>query len=332
VELSPLRFVASSPRGFGDLLAAELRSLGAIDVRERTLGVEFAGPLDVAYRACLESRVGSRVFLVVAQFTAPTDAAFYDAARAIDWRAHIDPARTLACDFSGKHPEITHTRFLMSAERLFCVHGYEGTKIRAIATLSNANLGMLSHYWGSKRALFREVFERRLRPIHEERMRRFRLIERAQKAGRPVSLVDVLKAQIEPAFILPGTSSADAQALRLLLGRALTDPSPDVVKVMGEIFTESANVFFTLLKTASPDIDHSEFYWRANCVVGAFAFAESYTERLTLFIDEDLSDIDWAAASNYVVRFLAAGMRAPAATSNGTKVAPRRRKARGRAE
>ena len=24
----------------------------------------------------------------------------------------------------------------------------------AIATLSNANLGMLSHYWGSKRALF----------------------------------------------------------------------------------------------------------------------------------------------------------------------------------
>src|SRR6185369_12384814 len=60
--------------------------------------------------------------------------------------------------------EITHTRFLVSAERLFCVHGYEGTKIRAIATLSNANLGMLSHYWGSKRALFREVFERRLQP------------------------------------------------------------------------------------------------------------------------------------------------------------------------
>src|SRR4029078_3150125 len=24
---------------------------------------------------------------------------------------HVDPARTLACDFSGKHPELTHTRF-----------------------------------------------------------------------------------------------------------------------------------------------------------------------------------------------------------------------------
>src|SRR5262245_22674856 len=134
--------------------------------------------------------------------------------------------------------EITHTRFLVSAERLFCVHGYEGTKIRAIATLSNANLGMLSHYWGSKRALFREVFDRRLRPVHEERMRRFREIEKAHKAGKPVNLIDVLRAQIEPGFVLPTARKEDANALRLLMGRALTDPSEEVVTVMAEIFSE----------------------------------------------------------------------------------------------
>ncbi len=104
-------FVASCPRGFGDLLAAELRALGAADVRERAVGVEFSGPLPVAYRACLESRVASRVFLVVAQCEARTDAEFYDGVRAVDWRAHVDPSRTLACDFTGKHPAITHTRF-----------------------------------------------------------------------------------------------------------------------------------------------------------------------------------------------------------------------------
>ncbi len=224
--------------------------------------------------------------------------------------------------------EITHTRFLMSAERLFCVNGYEGTKIRAIATLSNANLGMLSHYWGSKRALFREVFDRRLRPIHEERMRRFRVLEKALKAGKAVSVIDVLQAQIEPAFVLPAQSATDANALRVLLGRALTDPSEEVVTVMGEIFAESANLFFTLLKKVAPAINHSEFFWRANCVVGAFTFAESYTDRLTRFIDEDLSDIDWHAASNYVVRFLAAGMRAPAASTATTDRARRAASAR----
>ncbi|HET9864227.1 MAG TPA: bifunctional 23S rRNA (guanine(2069)-N(7))-methyltransferase RlmK/23S rRNA (guanine(2445)-N(2))-methyltransferase RlmL, partial [Steroidobacteraceae bacterium] len=105
------RFVASCPRGFGDLLARELRELGAAEVRERALGVEFSGSLAVAYRACLESRVASRVFLVLAELDAPGDAAFYEAVRAIDWREHVDPARTLACDFTGKHPELTHTRF-----------------------------------------------------------------------------------------------------------------------------------------------------------------------------------------------------------------------------
>jgi AcrR family transcriptional regulator len=227
--------------------------------------------------------------------------------------------------------EITHTRFLMSAERLFCVRGYEGTKIRAIATLSNANLGMLSHYWGSKRALFREVFDRRLRPIHEERMRRFRTLEKAMRAGKPVSIVEVLEAQIEPAFVPVNQSPNDANALRALLGRALTDPSEEVVTVMGDIFNESANLFFILLKKAAPNIDHSEFYWRANCVVGAFTFAESYTDRLTRFIDEDLTEIDWKAASHYVVRFLAAGMRAPAASithrANARRKRPRARAA-----
>jgi 23S rRNA (guanine2445-N2)-methyltransferase / 23S rRNA (guanine2069-N7)-methyltransferase len=105
------RYLASSPRGFGDLLARELKELGAADVRERALGVEFSGPIEVAYRACLESRVASRVFLIVAQFDAPSDESFYNAIRAIDWRPHIDPRRTLACDFSGKHPALTHTRF-----------------------------------------------------------------------------------------------------------------------------------------------------------------------------------------------------------------------------
>ncbi len=231
--------------------------------------------------------------------------------------------------------EETPTRFLDSAQRLFSVHGYEGTKIRAIAKLSNANLGVLSHYWGSKRALFREVFERRLRPIHTERMRRFGLLETLLADGRRVTVSDVLEAQIEPAFLVPGASPDAAPQLRLLFGRALTDPSEEVVQIMGEIFTRSANVFFSLLKRVSPATNHSEFYWRANCVVGAFAFAESYTERLTKFIDEDLSAIDWGAASNYMVKFLAAGMNAPPAAGSpvqrGRRVRGVRRRPRVRA-
>jgi 23S rRNA (guanine2445-N2)-methyltransferase / 23S rRNA (guanine2069-N7)-methyltransferase len=88
-----------------------LVALGAADARERSTGVTFSGDLEVAYRACLWSRVANRVFLELARFEAVDAEAFYNAVREIDWTEHLGPGATLACDFSGQHPSITHTHF-----------------------------------------------------------------------------------------------------------------------------------------------------------------------------------------------------------------------------
>ena len=109
--MTPRQFLASAPRGLADLLAKELAVFGAVDVRERTTGVAFSGTLEPAYRACLESRLANRVFLELARFEAATAEAFYAAARELDWSQHLGPRATLACDFSGKHPTITHSHF-----------------------------------------------------------------------------------------------------------------------------------------------------------------------------------------------------------------------------
>lgn len=106
-----LQLLASCPRGLADLLARELTAFGASEVRERSTDVAFSGSLEIAYRACLESRVANRVYLQLAQYEAQDAQAFYRAAREIDWVAHIGPAATLACDFSGRHPAITHSHF-----------------------------------------------------------------------------------------------------------------------------------------------------------------------------------------------------------------------------
>jgi 23S rRNA (guanine2445-N2)-methyltransferase / 23S rRNA (guanine2069-N7)-methyltransferase len=111
VSAAPLRFLVSAPRGLADLLARELVALGAADARERSTGVTFSGPLAVAYRACLWSRVANRVFLELAKFDVADAEAFYRAVREIDWTDHLGPEATLACDFSGHHPAITHTHF-----------------------------------------------------------------------------------------------------------------------------------------------------------------------------------------------------------------------------
>ena len=104
-------FLASAPRGFADLLARELTSSGAQEVRERTLQVAFTGSLECAYRACLWSRVANRVYLVLAHFEASDAREFHAAVASLDWTAQLAPGVTLACDFSGRHPSITHTHF-----------------------------------------------------------------------------------------------------------------------------------------------------------------------------------------------------------------------------
>ncbi len=106
-----LSFRASAPRGLADLLTRELGACGASEVRERSTGAAFRGTLESAYRACLWSRIANRVFLEIAHFEARDADEFHASVRGIDWTAHLSPGTTLACDFSGRHPAITHTHF-----------------------------------------------------------------------------------------------------------------------------------------------------------------------------------------------------------------------------
>ncbi len=109
--MTSLPFLATTPRGLADLLAAELAALGAQEVRERAAAVSFTGTLEIAYRACLESRVANRVLLQVACFEAPDTESFYAHSRAVAWGEHLDAGASLACEFTGRHPTIAHSHF-----------------------------------------------------------------------------------------------------------------------------------------------------------------------------------------------------------------------------
>lgn len=104
-------FVLTAPRGAADLLTVELATFGAADLRERPSGATCSGSLEMAYRACLWSRVASRVLMTVHSADAPTPEALYAAARAVDWSQHLGPGATLAVDFDSTRSAISHTRF-----------------------------------------------------------------------------------------------------------------------------------------------------------------------------------------------------------------------------
>lgn len=105
------QFFATSPGGMEGLLASELSALGATDPTEQRGGVRFHGGLDVAYRACLWSRVANRILLPVAHFAAADGDALYAGARAVDWAALMQPGMTIAVDFGGLRPAVEHTHY-----------------------------------------------------------------------------------------------------------------------------------------------------------------------------------------------------------------------------
>jgi 23S rRNA (guanine2445-N2)-methyltransferase / 23S rRNA (guanine2069-N7)-methyltransferase len=80
-------------------------------VRETRAGVAFSGDLATGYRACLWSRLASRVLLTIARFPVDSAEALYAGVRTIDWRAHLRADGTLAVDCAGSAPGVTHTNF-----------------------------------------------------------------------------------------------------------------------------------------------------------------------------------------------------------------------------
>jgi 23S rRNA (guanine2445-N2)-methyltransferase / 23S rRNA (guanine2069-N7)-methyltransferase len=102
-------WVATAPVGAASVLAEELAQFGAEDIRERSHDVKFQGTLEVGYRACLWSRTATRVYLSLGSIDATSSKSIYEAVKRIDWREHVAPGATLACDCSGGNESIRHT-------------------------------------------------------------------------------------------------------------------------------------------------------------------------------------------------------------------------------
>ncbi|MCL1799684.1 MAG: bifunctional 23S rRNA (guanine(2069)-N(7))-methyltransferase RlmK/23S rRNA (guanine(2445)-N(2))-methyltransferase RlmL [Eggerthellaceae bacterium] len=104
-------FFARCASGLEALLASELKRLGISRIRPLSGGVVFFCGLEGAYRACLWSRVASRVLLVLGRFDAQDAEALYRGVQSIDWERHIAPGATLAVTALGTNDALRNTQF-----------------------------------------------------------------------------------------------------------------------------------------------------------------------------------------------------------------------------
>jgi 23S rRNA (guanine2445-N2)-methyltransferase / 23S rRNA (guanine2069-N7)-methyltransferase len=127
-----MEFYASCPEGFESALADELKRLGLSHVRRLKGRATFEGELEEGYRACLWSRLASRVFAVLGRFEAQDADELYDSVYDIAWENIVRPGATIAITARGVTEQLRNTRFsALRAKDALCDRLAETTGRRA---------------------------------------------------------------------------------------------------------------------------------------------------------------------------------------------------------
>lgn len=214
-----------------------------------------------------------------------------------------------AAGSAGYDPGETRARLLDTAEALFAEHGFNGVSMRTITSAAGVNLAAAHYHFHSKEGLYRAVFARRVGPMNEERERLLQAcVEAAEQTGE-IDTAAVLDAFIGPSLRVSDADGADN--FRRLSGRASADPSPEVRRVVYELYDTVAARFVDLLAKACPHLTREDLFWRLACAYGAMMYVRADSGRLQRLLGAEFSMSDSSAAMRHVIPVLAAGFAVP---------------------
>lgn len=104
--------VAKTFQGLEDVLAEELRGLGADDIRIGRRMVAFNGDRELLYRANFCCRTALRILKPFYKFSARDADELYDKAKAFDWSHILSLSKTFSIDTVAYSDEFSHSRFV----------------------------------------------------------------------------------------------------------------------------------------------------------------------------------------------------------------------------
>ena len=202
----------------------------------------------------------------------------------------------------------TATRILDASEWLFAEHGFDGTSMRMITTRASVNLASVNYHFGSKEALFQEVFHRRLSELNRQRLEAINRME-AESGGVALKPSQVLDGFFGPALEMAADTQHGGHTFMRLLGRTYTEPAEFIRNFMAVEYAEVVERYTVALYAALPDVPKAEIVWRLHFMMGAVSYAISGIDALALVTGR--FDDDPALLKPRLTAFLLGGLRAP---------------------
>lgn len=106
------KMVAKTLFGFEELLAKELRQLGAQEVKIGVRNVTFAGDKGFMYKANLGLRTATKILKPIHSFKIKTEQDLYDKVYKMDWSQYLKPTGSLAIDATVNSTVFTHSLYI----------------------------------------------------------------------------------------------------------------------------------------------------------------------------------------------------------------------------
>lgn len=105
------QMIAKTMYGFEPLLAKELKTLGAMRVKEGTRNVSFYGDKGFMYKANLSLRTALKILKPIHSFHVNSEEELYHKIYAMDWFAYLGAHDSLAIDATVHSPIFTHSKY-----------------------------------------------------------------------------------------------------------------------------------------------------------------------------------------------------------------------------
>jgi len=201
----------------------------------------------------------------------------------------------------------TPDRILQAAERLFSERGIDAVSLREITTAAGVNSAAAHYHFGSKEAVLEELFARRARPIADRRAQLLGELE-DDRHGRPV-VEDVLRAFLQPALDLMETP--EGLAFTRLRARMMFERDDVKREIMARTFDATSRMAMDALARALPKLPRKELQWRFHFLLGSMVYSMARPGRIESVTKGSLRTDDPRVTLEQLVRYAAAGFRAP---------------------
>ena len=197
-------------------------------------------------------------------------------------------------------------KILKAAEMVFAEHGYAGTSLREIVKRAHVTQALVTYYFGSKEALFKEVFLRRGREIAG---RRLAALEALRARGKPFSLEEVIAAYLRPALEMRRTR--EGRAFIRLQSRMHTEPPRFAHRLRREVYDDAVREYLEAIRKTAPHLSAQTAYWRMVLVIGAYLYAHSDSHRLEEMSAGVCKAEDVDEMLRQITAFVVGGLMAP---------------------